>query len=123
MIEIYVLVEEEPLMMEVDISLELSNKEVYDLCYQSVKEETESKEFQILLIKHDTAFLRNIELYQESLSQYNPKQQKETSHKWWAEFSEMFGDLGMMPPQQKNEMIDFYVAEHSRKELIEQLNK
>lgn len=124
MIEIYVLVEEEPLMMEIEIDLSLSNEEIYNLCYQSVKEETEGKQFQILLIKHNKAFLRNIELYQESLSQYNPKQQKDIQHKWLAEFSEMFGDIRNMQEPQKSQMIDFYFDELSnrQKELETEFN-
>lgn len=116
MIEIYVLVEQEPLMMEVEISLELSNEEIYEICYKSIKEEVEGKEFQILLIKHDKAFLRNIELYVESYYRYNPKQHKDIHNKWRAEFSEMFGDIRQMKEPQKSEMLEFYFDELSNRE-------
>jgi hypothetical protein len=111
MIEIYVLVENEPLMMELEISLEFSNEYIYDFCYKAISEEAEGKEFDILLIKHHKAFLRNIELYFESFYRYSTKQQKDINIKWLAEFSEMFGDIRKMKEPQKGEMLEFYFDE------------
>lgn len=124
MIEIYVLVEEEPLMMEIEIDLSLSNEEIYNVCYESIKQETEGKQFQILLIKHNKAFLRNIELYVESYYRYNPKRQKEIHLKWRAEFLEMFGDIRKMQEPQKSQMIEFYFDEwdNRTKELESEFN-
>lgn len=121
MIEIYVLVDEEPLMMEVDVSLELANEEIYDICYNEIKKEAEGKCFDILLIKHDKAFVRNMELYLESFHRYFLKQQKDINIKWLAEFSEMFGDIRQIEKDKKNEMIEFFFDELNNR--IKELRK
>jgi hypothetical protein len=111
MIEIYVLVDNEALVMETQISLEFTNNEIYDLCYKAIVGEVEGKEFEILLIKHNKAFIRNIELYLESFHRYSTKQQKDINIKWLAEFSNMFGDIRKMKEPQKGEMLEFYFDE------------